>query len=84
MKKDKITPPANDPVSSDGLLECPNCQDGVELVYDGEWYERRCPMCGGSGMLDKKQSDGLQKLRSIYQKTKHSNDTDHAERACER
>ena len=61
-------------IGSGDWLECPNCQDGVELAYDGEWYEIQCLMCGGSGMLDKKKSDALKRFRDIYQKMKHSND----------
>ena len=62
------------------LLECPNCQDGLELRYDEtDWYEAECSMCNGTGMLDQKKSDGLRKLRACYQKTKkHSNDSNEA------
>lgn len=61
-------------IDSTGLLECPNCYDGMELKHDGEsFYETKCSMCNGTAMLDQKQSDGLRKLRACYQKTKQSN-----------
>ena len=62
-------------IDSTGLFECPNCHDGMELKHDGEnFYEAKCSMCNGTTMLDKKQSDGLRKLRTSYQKTRQSND----------
>ena len=65
---------ANNAIESSTLLECPNCQDGLELRHDGaDWYEAECSMCGGTGTLNQKKSDGLRKLRACYQKTRQSN-----------
>ncbi len=73
MSKETKSPESNH-VESIGLLECPTCEDGIELYYDSDgWHETPCVLCNGTGMLDQKQSDGLRKIRNVYRKIKHSN-----------